>query len=308
MKRTTFLLSFLLFLLYSAKGQYLPLLSDSSRYWQQNFWTANAGSAPPCSINGQCEIQSNYTLVVKGKKYKKLYVSKTNFGSSNPCFGALSYAVTGYLREDTLQKKVYKLSEDSSEYVLYNFDKKVNDTLQVYPVWPTSGPKSLVTVTVTAIDTTLALDGKIHRVFHFSSGTLLSVIEGIGATTGILTPDYGNHFFEAGVYLNCVGSMQQHKYIYGSCDTLLGSKKIAIHQAIQLYPNPVSELLTIDHPDLRLINTYMEVYNLLGQKQVISGNQQYDSNKLNVSSLEQGIYMLKIVSVNGCSTSIFVKD
>ena len=64
-----------------------------------------------------------------------------------------------------------------------------------------------------------------------------------------------------------------------------------------VYPNPASDFITIESNIQDEIST-VQVFDLLG-KQVISRG--IENNKLNVSNLSQGMYMLKINSVKGNS-------
>jgi hypothetical protein len=71
---------------------------------------------------------------------------------------------------------------------------------------------------------------------------------------------------------------------------------------IRLFPNPVSDILTIDSASNI---ASIKAINLLGQVLVIQNGV---SNKLNVSTLPSGAYILKIVNENGAvSTKKFIK-
>ena len=71
---------------------------------------------------------------------------------------------------------------------------------------------------------------------------------------------------------------------------------------IRLFPNPVSDILTI-HSASNIVS--IKAINLLGQVLVIQNGV---SNKLNVSTLPSGTYILKIVNENGAvSTKKFIK-
>jgi hypothetical protein len=70
-----------------------------------------------------------------------------------------------------------------------------------------------------------------------------------------------------------------------------------------IYPNPVQDLLTVQANN-QIKN--IEIFNMFGQRIHI---QQGNSNvhHLNVSDLSSGVYMLKLTSSNGFTTSKFVK-
>nr|WP_295706848.1 T9SS type A sorting domain-containing protein [uncultured Lacinutrix sp.] len=72
----------------------------------------------------------------------------------------------------------------------------------------------------------------------------------------------------------------------------------------KIYPNPVQgNLLTIENKQ----NTTYEIYNVLGKK-VLKGNITPSDNKVNVSNLSKGVYILKLQSKNGTVTKKLIKE
>ncbi|HIP26250.1 MAG TPA: T9SS type A sorting domain-containing protein, partial [Flavobacteriaceae bacterium] len=63
-----------------------------------------------------------------------------------------------------------------------------------------------------------------------------------------------------------------------------------------MYPNPVNSELNIVLPS-NLDNAQVEIYNVLGKK-ISSKNLNDSFNKLNVSTLSTGIYLIKIIGDN----------
>ena len=68
-----------------------------------------------------------------------------------------------------------------------------------------------------------------------------------------------------------------------------------------LYPNPVKDILNITLNDVRNI----EIYDLLGKMMLSETN---PDSKINVSSLPQGIYIVKIITDNDYHTEKFIKN
>lgn len=68
-----------------------------------------------------------------------------------------------------------------------------------------------------------------------------------------------------------------------------------------LYPNPVKDILNIILNDVRNI----EIYDLLGKMMLSETN---PDSKINVSSLPQGIYIVKIITDNDYHTEKFIKN
>lgn len=72
-------------------------------------------------------------------------------------------------------------------------------------------------------------------------------------------------------------------------------------QNIKLYPNPVSNILSIDS---KIKLTKVEIYTLLGQKVKIV-NKNFRS--INIEDISNGIYMIKIHSKKGTTVRKLIK-
>lgn len=102
-----------------------------------------------------------------------------------------------------------------------------------------------------------------------------------GSTNGIFTINYIEFYYDASLGLD---------------DNIYGNEN-----SISLFPNPVSEMLSIKSSSR--INKLV-VFNLLGQKVMVREN----TNSLNVNKLKPGAYILKIVDENdSVSTKKFIK-
>ncbi len=74
--------------------------------------------------------------------------------------------------------------------------------------------------------------------------------------------------------------------------------------AIKIYPNPVSDNLSVDLPDGTMSAT-MTIYNTLGQK--LAEKTVFDNVSIPMSELQSGVYMYNISSVQGARTGRFIK-
>ena len=82
----------------------------------------------------------------------------------------------------------------------------------------------------------------------------------------------------------------------------LGVDDFSSTEKIELFPNPVKDILSIDS---RSGIKKLAVFNLLGQKVMVKEN----TNSLNVNKLKPGAYILKIVDENdSVSTEKFIKS
>ncbi|MFY7937906.1 MAG: T9SS type A sorting domain-containing protein, partial [Flavobacterium sp.] len=73
---------------------------------------------------------------------------------------------------------------------------------------------------------------------------------------------------------------------------------------ISMYPNPTSNMLTITSANKM---DALSVYNVVGQE-VMNVNVNADNTVLNVSGLQDGIYLVKVISEGKVSTSKFIKQ
>lgn len=78
-----------------------------------------------------------------------------------------------------------------------------------------------------------------------------------------------------------------------------------VQDAIKLYPNPVSDVLNMDFNNFN--PKQVEVYNLAGQ-QILVNEINSNTKYINLSTLSQGIYMLKIISENTVVTKKLIKQ
>ena len=86
----------------------------------------------------------------------------------------------------------------------------------------------------------------------------------------------------------------------------LSNESFVNKNKIKLYPNPVSDNLTIENPFIG--NLQLIVISQLGQ-QVLKQNQNTSITSLDVSTLSKGLYFLNINAENGETQTIkFIKN
>ena len=84
------------------------------------------------------------------------------------------------------------------------------------------------------------------------------------------------------------------------CSTL-GTSDFDLVQNISIYPNPTSNAIAVSSTSNVLS---LEIYNLLGKRVLIAKN----NNKLDVSNLNSGIYLVKIQTEKGNITKKIIKN
>ena len=84
---------------------------------------------------------------------------------------------------------------------------------------------------------------------------------------------------------------------------VLGIDDHLLSQSLNLYPNPVKNILNIDSKEFKL--TKIEIYSVIGKKM-----KQFTSNlhKVNVDDLSSGLYLIKVISDKGSYTTKFIKE
>ena len=73
---------------------------------------------------------------------------------------------------------------------------------------------------------------------------------------------------------------------------------------LKVYPNPASEYLVIEGIGLKKLSFI--IYNIVGQA-VITGNLDNNYSKINISSLNSGIYFIKLKIEDKTKTIKFIK-
>lgn len=90
----------------------------------------------------------------------------------------------------------------------------------------------------------------------------------------------------------------------GSCETLSNSE--LIQNQINIYPNPVTDVLNISNHNKLELN--VEIYNSTGQQ--VYANSFLKSSQINTSDWQKGLYIIKINNSNGNSLKVekFMKE
>jgi hypothetical protein len=221
----------------------------------------------------------------------------------------------GFLRDDTLNKKVYGFTTDTtSEQLLYDFSLNVGDTTSVFSfMWGTYG---YAYVKVSAIDSILILGQYRKRLaivdLDGNSQPLPEYwIEGIGSTFGLfksgITGHPPNSWGGLGVpQLACFqqnDSLLYHNPNVSSCYTSVGSPSLTKSNSVQIFPNPTKDKIYFSN--LSSINRVC-LYNNLGQLQL---TKLYQNNEgIDVSNLSKGMYFYTITTAQKSMSGKFVKE
>lgn len=224
--------------------------------------------------------------VVKGNSYHKLYVA---YVMASPTLCVINNAgYKGAYRDDTLMKKVFYVpSSDTTEYLLYDFNLQVGDSVRGY-LQSCCGPLDKVI----SIDSIL-IGGIYHKRWYVNNNYGIYFIEGIGSTYGLIKPSLGSAdgpFY----YLDCFQRNGHWQYpdSTASCDqiTLMNSVNNDAAQ-INIFPNPASNKIRLN------TEAELKLYDIAGHEILNAKEKEID-----VSNLEAGIYFVFVKTTLGAST------
>jgi hypothetical protein len=196
-----------------------------------------------------------------------------------------SLGPTGYIREDALNRKVYKYeSWNGEERLLFDFSLNQGDTFH--------SPEIYGDVLIDTVYQYITNDGISRKMIEFENYGFM--LEGIGGPAGpTLDPFY---YFEQGAWLSCVESKNGINIMGWQCEDFLTGidDKINPVQDIGVYPNPFDDLIKIECDQgvqtVRLLNTSGAALKTL-----------YVNSKttsLDTKHLESGLYFIEVRTNN----------
>ena len=296
-----------IFLSFTVKSQdYIPLL-DSTKQW--NMTRTSYPQFEKSVYTHSVKIEMKDT-VINGKTYQKV-VSDT----VHPLTEEQQKGFFGYIREDTLTKRVYYTVLDTNmlpfgfkeneERLLYDFSLELGDTVEVLstPECVDFG-ESLIQLEVIDNEFFTLINGAQRKswVLKASSGLTVKWIEGIGSEFGLyMSGCYGVDLHHYEYSLLCYYENEEHLYIEEGQDTCAVFKTANVNSyslsesKFQLYPNPASQNVKIkmDTPNENNLVRY-KVLDVTG-KTVLEGT--LENNTIDISTLHAGYYSV-IIELN----------
>jgi len=113
------------------------------------------------------------------------------------------------------------------------------------------------------------------------------------------------HFFDGKTFIACFGTTLYLNRVTGTGGTGGGSsiESIPLENTLKLYPNPTTNILNIDFNST--INQ-IAIYDLSG-KEIVTKNI-LDTPSIDVSNLQAGTYLIRVMAENKAYSQIFVKQ
>jgi len=299
MKKSILLLLFGITFYLQAKSQkYVPFPTDSAQ------WYCSYSHFDEQSFTGYSYyLRLKGDTLINGNVYSKVYYSYNyNYSSTDE-------SLQCFIRED--QKKIYAKYpysneiQDTTEFVLYDFNLKLNDTIAVKHVDIFGQSKKFIvdSLKVFFIDSAktnisyrkrynLGLINEQNQHYSLSD----SWTEGIGSNQSLLH----NQYFGMGpinYFLNCFSI--KGEYIRGnkSCETLGIENYSFTESSGKIYPNPVKDEVLFEwaKPDY----STLQLYNLMGKKVFEAEINHKTQIQVNTKQFGQGIFLYRLSDKNG---------
>ncbi len=276
---------------------YVPF-PDSNAVWQVEYggYQCSCCASYNYSFTGDTLISAivYHKLQQRGLKYLEIQ----GLCSTIPMWSLDEYI--GAIRSDNIQKKVFIVPRDSSsEFLLYDFNMNVGDTVQGWLNYHSFSSPG-IHVVVDSIDS-LLISNQYRKRFNLlviDGGFMpVEIIEGIGSTSEpFIGPLYE---FEWNGYISCF--MQDGQVLFpdtnSSCIFTELTEKLTTNSSLNVFPNPFSTELAISIHRQSKKPVNIEIINICGQKLFL---EQFNSSifpssrKVDLSFLSSGIYMLVV--------------
>lgn len=234
--------------------------------------------------------------IINGSTYRKILKTGTayehcNFGNFiNNWYSIYEYA--GAIRQDTAARKIYFISAaNSNECLLYDFSVSVGDTIN----------NCECQTTVASIDSVL-IGSNYRKRFNLSTSPSISIIEGIGSTSGLLEPLCPFEYFGT---LDCFSLNEQTLYPNSATDCIL-TTSIGYSEnspnRINIFPNPFFSQATLQ-TNIQLKNATLTINNCFGELVLSIKNINGNAVELSRGDLATGIYYLRLSQNNQTITT-----
>lgn len=275
----------------SVDQEYIPML-DSSYFWDIGYYSMG-------HICGYSNISPSRYFVneddttLNNITYKKVYAYRfRSIEEGSPCppfvIDTTPYLTHIFVREDVTGKKVYRYSTNTeTEELLYDFDVAIGDT--VY--------KNNMYEVIDTIYDIVTNDGLTRKCYSFDKSQLYEhgfsygYMEGLGGPQGPFERPYVK--FEDGYFAMCVKNASTIIAGYDCYDFATSVKNEWNQNKIEIYPVPAVNKLTINFNNV-VGEKVITLYSISG-KLLRAYNTSESGLEINTSSLESGLYIVKII-------------
>lgn len=291
---------------------YVPLM-DTSATWMQYYGVTydgvlGAGIFYRYYFGSDTLLNDNLYRKLQ-RQYQGYHDEEDSHGYIYRVWDAVGYEMFGYLKEDTLNEKVFlrlNSATDTIEYLLYDFSLHEGDTLPI----SYNQPDVYLTNYVDVLDSVL-IGGQFRKRLRIScvdcadyDMQYVDLIEGIGSTFGLVTvlaPLFEDNKSLICYSNNSIDTILAWSPLYGTgfdvCEFYpVGIQDIADGELFSICPNPVNDQLNILNKNPEQLNGRINIYdfnfqNLFSESLLLQAN---ENGKLNVHDLSAGLYLISI--------------
>ncbi len=289
------LLAFFLLALSQLSAQYIPLVEED-KFW---IYSVDLGGDFPAVVSSHA-ITFRGEVVLNSLTYKKVYrleLKGRNHCPPNqsPCFlpdvpyETESIDHISYIREDTIERKVYQLPlSGMGEELIFDFSLSLGDSLnQELFDFITTGATG--TEPIGIVDSINVVDVfEKDRTVLYSTGVRnfigLAVVQQILLIEGIGLESHGVFLRPFSTLLDfCESSMFD-------CHLILSEEKLEPKTKFNISPNPSKDLFHISMAEESIQS--IRIYSLSGQLK----QEFFNTHTLDLSDFANGIYFLELIS------------
>jgi len=253
--------------------EYVPLI-DSTRIWNVAVYGEHGGGAE------NWEYYFGDTIIIEDTLYIEVF-AKIDWWVE----------LKGYMREDTVSRKIYYRSIfDDESTLLYDFFLEEGETVKLYG-------NHGVNYTVLQTDSIEMFNGEFRKRWVFSGQfdyDKVIWIEGIGNTTiDLLNPGDLDGSTLRTIILCCYEN-EELVYMneeFNTCKLDWVSVDEAIETLVKVFPNPVKDYITISgKPGVKLL---INIYN--NQGQLLLRKQIENQKTLDISHFDSGLILIHVI-------------
>jgi len=265
--------------------------------------SANATLNPFCNFTGGNRLFILGDTTIQGNEYKiinGIRVATTELGPFCPPFH-VSYDTVfriGYIREDTIAKKVFTYDIDFGDALLYDFNLAVGDTLFSFFNFCDN-------LIIDSIGTINLLNSDNRNIFYLNNGEFY--IEGVGGSQGLNNPLCQGIGFWSEPYCVLKDGVAIFNFSSNSsnCFQVLAIEKFQDNQDFIIYPNPATDQIIIKNENYDNSVVTIEIIDLTG-KVLIKETQNSSSHRICLQKLQSGVYFARISTPKNTSIQKFL--
>lgn len=301
MKTKSIFFTIIIFYLNHSYSQiYHQLPIDNTVKWSCSYQQLNGTSSGTDNYNSNYKAMKD--TIINGKNYSKIQENTSVDYGAGPVGGNIPEYI--YLRNDSLNRKVYQLNTSTSmDELLYDFDLVLGDTIKTIIGGYVSGSSD--NYIVDSIDS-VSVNGRMHKRFLLRGTYALPnqtwLIEGIGCSGHLIR---GLDGFELTSQFSCYSEAGSVQYGDIACTFTVSIDENTQDFDFVFFPNPVINKFNVSIKEKAEL---LEVYNSSGSLVFSESNLSKGLNTINVNHIGAGIYTVKLKSEKGVAMKKFVKN